>query len=296
MADEVRAAGGVLWRSGRNGVEVAVIHRPRYDDWSLPKGKLERAESAVAAAAREVLEETGFAAVVGRRLGESRYTVVKDGAPVPKSVRWWAMRATTGEFQPDAEVDELLWLPPDDALEALTQGRDGDPLRRLLAGPLQTRTLLLLRHGSAQDRAPWTADDDARPLDSIGCEQAGAAAAVLPLYDVRRLVAAPLERCRASLRPLAESTGLPVVDEAALGARFWAHDRDVALRRVLEHVADGATVACSQGEVIPGLVGLLAARDGVSVGDLRTPKGALWALSFDGDRLVDLDRVDDLTG
>src|SRR5690349_18691345 len=92
----IRAAGGVLWREGTDGgpepgVEVAVIHRPRYDDWSLPKGKLAGAESEVDGAIREVLEETGFHVRLGRALGESRYLKEQGGILRPKVVRWWAM-------------------------------------------------------------------------------------------------------------------------------------------------------------------------------------------------------------
>src|SRR3990172_8766795 len=113
-AEPIPAAGGVLWRGSRGAkgeskVEIAVIHRPRYDDWSLPKGKLARRESALAGAIREVREETGFKVRVGPSLGETGYLKVLAGAERPKVVSWWAMRAKTGEVVPGREVDELRY-------------------------------------------------------------------------------------------------------------------------------------------------------------------------------------------
>src|SRR3954463_6244214 len=106
MADaEVLAAGGVVVRDdGR----IAVIHRPKYDDWSLPKGKLDAGESFEDAALREVEEETGLECTLGRALGETRY---RDNKDRPKVVRYWAMEPSTGgEFEPNDEVDELRWV------------------------------------------------------------------------------------------------------------------------------------------------------------------------------------------
>ncbi|GAA0413994.1 NUDIX hydrolase [Streptomyces luteireticuli] len=120
----VLAAGCVLWRrSGPSGVEVAVIHRPKYDDWSLPKGKLKRGEEAWAGALREVLEETGMACRLGPPLPTVRY-VLADGRW--KEVRYWAAEATGGAFAPNREVDEVRWLPPAAARALLTQDRDAE--------------------------------------------------------------------------------------------------------------------------------------------------------------------------
>jgi 8-oxo-dGTP pyrophosphatase MutT (NUDIX family) len=133
----IRAAGGVLWRlrddgGGHETVEVAVIHRPRYDDWSLPKGKLARGESETQAAVREVLEETGFKARVGRPLGEARYLKRVGGVTKPKVVTYWSMRSEGGSFTPTPEVDELRWLDLDSAHQLLTRGSDRDLLDRFV--------------------------------------------------------------------------------------------------------------------------------------------------------------------
>jgi 8-oxo-dGTP diphosphatase len=118
---DVHAAGGVVWRHGDGGVEVAVVHRPRYDDWSLPKGKLDRGETFEEAAAREVLEEIGAVCSVGDELPATTY---RDNKGRSKLVRYWLMEAVQEGFEPNDEVDELRWLPPAGAVGMLTYERD----------------------------------------------------------------------------------------------------------------------------------------------------------------------------
>ncbi|MFI5806619.1 NUDIX hydrolase [Streptomyces sp. NPDC051561] len=127
----VLAAGCVLWRRSPydDGIEICLVHRPRYDDWSYPKGKLKRGEDPLTGALREVLEETGFRCAPGARLPTVRY--VAHGRP--KQVDYWAAEATTGHFVPNDEVDRLLWLPPAAARNRLSQPRDRPLVRALLA-------------------------------------------------------------------------------------------------------------------------------------------------------------------
>jgi 8-oxo-dGTP diphosphatase len=118
----IEAAGGVVWRSfGMTGIEVLLVHRPRRDDWSLPKGKRRRDESAVACALREVHEETGLRCATGPELPETRYRDRKGRA---KRVRYWAMHPLEGEFRANAEVDEVCWLHIRQARELMTYEHD----------------------------------------------------------------------------------------------------------------------------------------------------------------------------
>ena len=131
---EVRAAGGVVWRvSSRadGAVEVLLVHRPRYDDWSLPKGKCDPGESFEDCARREVEEETGLRCTLGVELPSTRYV---DHKGRPKVVRYWAMAVEAGAFAPNDEVDEVRWLDPGAAAEALTYERDLAVVRAFLAG------------------------------------------------------------------------------------------------------------------------------------------------------------------
>jgi 8-oxo-dGTP diphosphatase len=118
---EVAAAGGVVWRRRGDAVEILVVHRPRYDDWSLPKGKLDPGESFEDAAVREVAEETGYEVTLGAELGSSRY---RDRFGRRKVVRYWAMTVAGGTFEPNHEVDELRWVTVADAAPLLTYERD----------------------------------------------------------------------------------------------------------------------------------------------------------------------------
>ena len=122
---QVEAAGGILERDGR----IAVVHRPRYDDWSLPKGKLDRGETFEQAALREVVEETGFTCELLDELEPVRY---QDNRGRPKLVRYWRMRVVAGEFEPNDEVDELRWVPPDRARRLLSYAHDRALVQSLL--------------------------------------------------------------------------------------------------------------------------------------------------------------------
>jgi len=154
----IRAAGGVVWRRAESGlegsVEVALVHRPRYDDWSLPKGKLGPGEPEVVGAVREVLEETGYHVRVGQFLGETRYDKLTRKGARPKVVRWWAMEATSGAFTPTSEVDEIQWSPLAEAEKLLNRDTDRDLLRRFWAWLTPTDRLLSGEPGGARPRDP----------------------------------------------------------------------------------------------------------------------------------------------
>jgi 8-oxo-dGTP diphosphatase len=129
--DVIRAAGGVLYRITELGPEVAVVHRPRYDDWTLPKGKLLPGEREEDAALREVEEETGYRARLERPLGVARY---RDSRGRDKVVRYWVMRGVDGAFQPSREIDEMRWLPVEQAAALLSNDRDRQLLTQAKLG------------------------------------------------------------------------------------------------------------------------------------------------------------------
>ncbi|SHM30592.1 NUDIX hydrolase [Cryptosporangium aurantiacum] len=304
---EVRAAGGVLWRRGADGVEIALIHRPRYDDWSLPKGKLDPDEHELAAACREVIEETGLQPVVGPRLPSTSYLVPPRGGQhraagsglVPKVVDYWAMRATGGEFTRNAEVDGMTWLPPEEAVDRVTHAHDGDVVRAFAALPEITATILLIRHAKAGDKKTWPGPDDERPLEGSGQAQAVWLAELLPWFRPERVLSAVKVRCRQTAEPLAAALGVDVVDDARFDEETFSDDPEAVVARVRELAADGGVSAvCSQGGLIPGVIAELAEADEASVDanpvahrndGLRSRKGSVWVLHFAGERLVQAD-------
>jgi 8-oxo-dGTP pyrophosphatase MutT (NUDIX family) len=293
MADEsngvIRAAGGVVWRLApdESGVEVAVIHRPRYDDWSFPKGKLASGETEFDGALREVFEETGYRVRPGRALGEVRY-LRQNGTGGEKVVRYWAMQAVGGAFTPNREVDDLRWLALEETAQGLTRDSDREVLQRFMSGPISTRTVLVVRHGSAGTRSEWKGDDSLRPLDETGRRQARELVPMLSRFDVKELVSAHYVRCVQTLEPLAESIGLEVREEPLLSEEGFPGRESEAVEAIrgLGHNGD-AVVACSQRLVMPKLLERLAADDDVELPHLRAKKGSVWVLSFDGRRLFD---------
>ncbi|HKN95793.1 MAG TPA: NUDIX hydrolase [Pseudonocardiaceae bacterium] len=277
----VRAGGTVLWRWPASGkVEIAVVHRPSRDDWSLPKGKLERGETAAACAVRETHEETGYLPVLGRPLGDVRYPVAE---PVPglKSVTYFAGRAEGGPFRPNHEVDELRWVRPAAALDLLSYDTDRDVVGRFTALPADTRTVLLVRHAKAGKRSAWPGPDEQRPLSPVGDQQAAALRVLLPLFRPDRVHAADVLRCVETVRGVADELGEPVAIEPTLTEAAHARDPEGTLRRLVAVArADGTPVICSQGAVIPDVLGRLAERAGLELGEIRAKKGSVWVLSF----------------
>lgn len=282
--DTVRAAGAVLWReSGQDGVRVAVVHRPRHGDWSLPKGKLDPGETAPFAAVREIAEETGFTAVLGRRLGTVSYTLPGDR---PKRVDYWAALATDGGFAANEEVDDIRWLPVTAATELVDYDGDREMLREFAAATAGTAAVLLVRHADAGTRVASPAEDDLRPLSGRGVAQAERLRELLPLFGACAVHAAPIARCAQTVAGVATDLEVPVTDEPALSESGYWQDSGTGTRRLLEIAAEAkpgaAIVVSSQGGAIPHLLDTLAATAGLPLPDATSAKGGLWVLSFAG--------------
>ncbi|WP_286274247.1 8-oxo-(d)GTP phosphatase MutT1 [Mycobacterium antarcticum] len=293
-AKVIAAAGAVLWRPAEDGSSggaqplVAVVHRPRYDDWSLPKGKVDPGETEPVTAVREVLEETGYASELGRRLVAVSYPLDVG----VKHVRYWAARALGGEFVPNEEVDELVWLPAADALKRLQYPDDRKVLRRFAKKPANTRTVLVVRHGTAGSKSRYKGDDRSRPLDKHGRAQAESLVGQLLAFGATDVHAAPRVRCHQTVQPLAEELGVPIHDEPALTEEAYADSHGAARRRMLEiATTNGTPVICSQGKVIPDLIAWWCDRDGVRPDRSRNRKGSTWVLSLVGDGLIAADHI-----
>lgn len=289
----VYAAGAVLWRPGSvdaddNDVEIAVIHRPRYDDWSLPKGKVDPGETAPVAAVREVHEETGQHAVLGRRLDLVSYPIDQG----VKKVYYWAARAIGGEFVPGNEVDRLLWLPLAEAMQRLDYTQDRKVLRRFNKRPADTKTVLVVRHGTAGRKSRFRGDDAMRPLDKRGRAQAEALVPQLLAFGASEVYAADRVRCHQTVEPLAEDLGVPVQNEPTLTEEAYAKNAKRGRHRLLDIAEQkGTPVVCTQGKVIPDLIAWWCERDGVRPDKSRNHKGSTWVLSLLDGRLVAADHI-----
>lgn len=276
MGRIVEAAGGVLWRAAdsRLGVEIALVHRRASGDWSLPKGKLLPGEHAILGALREVAEETGHTAAVGRRLGSVRCR--KDGAD--KRVRYWAMGAESGSFRESDEVDDLVWLPPD-AAARLARSRDGAIIDRFdRERPDREWPLLLVHHGNTVPARGRAGDDRNGPLDRTG-RRASALAPLLDAYRVRRALAPDLEHCRQILRSVERRHGIEVECENLLSGR-GGRMRTRVLRRITDlAMLRVPTVICADKAVLVTLCAALSAElGGRRAASSALPKAAAYAL------------------
>jgi 8-oxo-(d)GTP phosphatase len=280
----VKAAGAVAWRPGPDGEpEILLVHRKRYDDWSLPKGKIEPAELLPVTAVREVLEEGGARLALGRRLISVRYNV----GGRPKRVHYWAARVTSLDDRavPNDEVDEVKWVDAAHAAEHISYTRDHGVLADFARLPAQTVPVILLRHAKAVHKAHWKHNDARRPLDDSGRADAKALAELLGCFAPNAaLITSPAARCVETLRPFAELSGEQLREEPSLYVHHQPEVTDPASSRLFmatlvgEAVATGRPVIiCAHRENIPELQAAALAALGIIVqpGSDAAPGSAL---------------------
>ncbi|MGB8021798.1 MAG: NUDIX hydrolase [Candidatus Nanopelagicales bacterium] len=260
----IRAAGVVLTRGIGKDLEVAIIHRRRRGDWSLPKGKLDPGEHAVEAAVRECFEETGYQAVLDVPLPTEHYRV--DSAP--KTVEYWRASVVDGDFVENREVDRLRWLRPREAAKALTYARDGQ-LVALAARTPPTVPFMLVRHTSAEKRIEWSRrtgrdrSDPQRGLLERGDWEAHRLIPLLKAFGVRHLHSSDAERCLATLRPAAAALGIGIRLESLISEDQFLADPEPGRDRSVELFNQPwPSVLCSHRPVIPGQLQALRASAG----------------------------------
>lgn len=276
----VHAGGGLIWRVAAKKLEVLLVHRPGYDDWSWPKGKVEFGETYPACAVREICEETGLAVVLGVPLPSVRYRL-DDGRM--KMCHYWAAQVVdtasvavrarvVPPTAPKGEVDSVAWVSAQEARTLLTQKSDLAPLDALVdlwdEGGLDTRAFVLIRHGRAKKRSAWPGGETDRPLTAQGLHQASDATATLSAFGVAHLYSSPWERCVATVLPYALAAGIavekvPEITETAAREKPAAAKR--AVHRLLASLrarasgsgTDGMAV-CTHRPVLPELMVELA--------------------------------------
>ena len=287
----VQAAGAVLWRPGPAGLEVALIHRPRYDDWSLPKGKVDRGEHTVLTAVREVFEETGRRVVLGRRLPSISYRVLGG----TKRVRYWAGQALPesdedGAFQPNHEVDEVAWLRPQAALDRLTRPLDATVLASFMRARVDTVPIVLLRHGTAEQRAPDFPDDKVRPLAAVGHWQSEILSTVLPCFGALRILTSPAVRCVDTVRPFARKQQTIIEIQPTLSEESHAADPGAAAAWLRAQIAESKpALICSHREVLDSMLASVLDEAAEQQAVPRSMNGRAWSKRR-VDRLLGADR------
>lgn len=268
MSIVISAAGTILIRNN----EVLLVHRPRYDDWSFPKGKVDGAELLPLTAIRECDEETGFLAVLGPNLGIDRYGTSQG----EKEVHYW--RASVREdlgFAPDEEVDKVSWIPINEVEDHLTYTQDLEFLQRAIALP-PTSPLIILRHSKAVKRSDFTGKDDSdRPLSGRGRRQSKIITEVLEGYGIEQIISSPMRRCQETVKKYVKqlSTTATLVDAIS----EWGYEQnpeelDPAIELAMNNPAP--TVLCSHRPVLDAILDTVARLGGISKVERKT---GIWS-------------------
>ncbi|MEV7963069.1 NUDIX hydrolase [Oerskovia paurometabola] len=271
-APVIESAGGLVWRVRDGELQVKLVHRPRYDDWSWPKGKLDPGEAFQTAAVREVAEETGRPVVLGVPLPGLQYLTPEGRV---KRVHYWAARqakrvrdagplAARAPVPPVSvdEIDDSVWLGVEDAARRVTRKADRGPLAALAEefaqDRLATRVVVIARHGKAVTRAAWHGAEEDRPLTPAGHAQSAALVPVLAAYGVNAVVTSRWNRCEQTISPYAEAARLDRISIDHLSEA--QHERSPSrvartVRELLE--SERSTVLCTHRPVLPTVLDVL---------------------------------------
>ena len=278
----VYAAGGVVWRLVEGKLKILLIHRTRYRDATLPKGKVDPGEMLAETAAREIHEETGIRTALGVPVGVSRYTLPSGRL---KIVHYWAAQATeeaiqASTFVPNKEIAALEWLSPAKALKRLSYPVDVEILETFLHlvddGVLETFPIVVLRHAKALSREDWDGADDARPLAPRGKRQAAAIVGPLLAFGIRRVVSSPAERCMKTVKPLARALDGRIRKAPLISQAAWDVGESDARTVVGQRVRSRKpAVVCSHGPVLPDILSEIALATGTMKGSYLGSASAL---------------------
>lgn len=283
----VYAAGGVVWRVVDGKLKILVIHRTRYHDVTLPKGKVDPGEMLAETAAREILEETGFRVALGIPVGVSRYRLPNKREKV---VHYWAAEATdaairASAFVPNREIAAIEWVSPKKALTYLSYRVDAEIVQNFLTfvddGVLETFPIIVLRHAKAVSRDSWKKPDTLRPLTARGTAQAQAIVGPLRAFGARKLISSDAVRCVDTVQPLAASLKRPVKQTKLIGQDAWEEGRSDARTIIGQRVRSRKpAVLCSHGPVLPDILRELALATGTLRGSYLGSASALELGAF----------------
>jgi len=283
----VYAAGGVVWRVVDDKLRVLLIHRTKYRDLTLPKGKVDPGEMLAETAVREIHEETGIRVSLGVPVGVSRYRLPSKRT---KIVHYWAAEATdaairASAFVPNKEIAAIEWVSPKKALKRLSYPVDTEIMEHFLRlvdeGVLRTFPIIALRHAKAVTREEWEGKDAARPLSARGRKQAVSIVAPLRAFGVRRIISSPAARCMKTVEPLAASLGRDIDTTKLISQDAWEDGKSDARTVIGERVRSRKpAVLCSHGPVLPDILSELALATGTLRGSYLGSASALEPAAF----------------
>ncbi|NDA84418.1 MAG: NUDIX hydrolase [Burkholderiaceae bacterium] len=272
---EIQAAGAIVWRRNESdAIEIALVHRPKYDDWSIPKGKVEGEESLIACAYREVVEETGFAVRFGQSIGSVHYEV--NG--LRKTVTYWSARLLGEQGKPNPEeVDAVRWMSCEEAKEQLGRDSDRQIVETFQSIEPDTKPLILLRHAKAIERQEWAGEDTDRPLSSLGERQAKRMLTNFLPFAVEEIHSSSAVRCYESITPLARGLNVDFFFTDSLTEEVFHKNNERPFKYVQRLlVNDFTTLVCSHNPILPSIVSAFVDKFGVEVPSTKLEPGDAW--------------------
>jgi phosphohistidine phosphatase SixA/8-oxo-dGTP pyrophosphatase MutT (NUDIX family) len=277
----VRAAGGVVHRTRKGSIEILMVHRPRYDDWSLPKGTLDDSESYPVAALREVEEETGFTGRLGATIGSIGYGTKRG----PKVVRYWLVEAERGKFAPNSEVDEVTWVSQSKARKMASYTRDTNVLDRAtqLLEDSRRSTVYLMRHANAGQRTKDVETDHERSLSKRGQRQVAQITRRFLRLPLTRIETSYFVRCEQTVEPLAAALDMVLGHEPTI----VEGGPPEAVIQYFRSLHGEAALLSSHGDIISGVIGQLAA-EGVEFDSppVEWKKSSVWEVDLDKGKAI----------
>ena len=291
MSATILAAGAVLWRkSEKKKIEVLIIHRPKYDDWTFPKGKAEIGEPLIACAYREVLEETNIETAFGPYLGEVEY-LTNDGK---KKVSFWSAKVVKEkEFKPNAEVDQLKWVEVTKVKELLTLDTDRKILEQFLQIEPDTKPLILLRHAKAVTRDEWQGEDDDRPLDSYGQNQAKRLLAMYQVFNLEQIHSSDAVRCYDTVVAIAKGLNIKLEVTGKLSESTFKKDKEKAFDYAKDLIKlNESVLLCSHNPILPKMLNKLTKKSEVDADEGKLLPADGWVIHRIGKEVIQIDRID----
>ena len=291
MSAIILAAGAVLWRkSEKKKTEVLIIHRPKYDDWTFPKGKAEIGEPLIACAYREVLEETNIETAFGPYLGEVEY-LTNDGN---KKVSFWSAKVVKEkEFNPNMEVDQLKWVEVTKIKELLTLDTDRKILEQFLKIEPDTKPLILLRHAKAVTRDEWQGEDDDRPLDSYGQNQAKRLLAMYQVFNLEQIHSSDAVRCYDTVVAIAKGLNIKLEVTGKLSESTFKKDKEKAFDYAKDLIKlNESVLLCSHNPILPKMLNKLTKKSEVDADEGKLLPADGWVIHRIGKEVIQIDRID----
>ena len=295
MSELIIAAGGVVWRETKDQkIELAIIHRPKYDDWTFPKGKLDIGEELISGAYREILEETGLDIELGPFLGAVEYESFEEA----KHVSYWAAEALSSskEFHPNNEADLLEWHEIESARNKLTRDTDKEILEIFIDSPYQATKLILLRHAKALARSEWQSGDEDRPLDNLGQLQAKRMHAVYQVFGISQIHTSDAVRCYDTVIGLTNALKIEPIITSKLSEYTFEKNKDKSLDYASELAeisrSTGETILlCSHNPVLPRMLERITKKSSVELPENKLKPGDAWVVFLGKNKCLQIDVI-----